>query len=66
MTKIDIISGFLGAGKTTLLRMIAGILTPTNGNILYDDVDISTSALKIKNEIAYLSGNTKSKKKKNS
>ena len=48
-----------GAGKTTLLRMIAGILTPTDGTILYDGLEISKNALKIKNEIAYLSGNTK-------
>lgn len=32
--------GANGAGKTTLMRMIAGIMTPTKGNIKYDDVDI--------------------------
>lgn len=32
--------GANGAGKTTLMRMIAGILTPTEGEILYDGVKI--------------------------
>lgn len=30
-----------GCGKTTLLRMIAGFETPTSGNILIGDTDIS-------------------------
>ncbi len=48
-----------GAGKTSLLRMIAGILSPTKGSVLYDGLEIEKNDLKIKNEIAYLSGNTK-------
>jgi len=32
-----------GCGKTTLLRMLAGFETPTEGRILFDGVDISTT-----------------------
>ncbi|MHC6180881.1 ABC transporter ATP-binding protein [Clostridium sp. JNZ X4-2] len=32
--------GANGAGKTTLMRMIAGIMAPTSGKILYDGIEI--------------------------
>ncbi len=48
-----------GAGKTTLLRMIAGILEPTEGTISFDGMTYEKDEIKIKKEIAYLSGNTK-------
>ena len=34
--------GANGAGKTTLMRIIAGILKPTSGQVLYDGVPIRT------------------------
>ena len=34
--------GANGAGKTTLMRMIAGIMQPTSGQVLYDGVPIRT------------------------
>lgn len=48
-----------GAGKTTLLRMIGGIMEPTEGTINYDKLTFKDNEIKIKKDIAYLSGNTK-------
>ena len=48
-----------GAGKTTLLRMIAGILEPTEGNITFDNMNYKNNEIEIKENLAYLSGNTK-------
>ena len=36
-----VILGPSGCGKTTLLRVIAGLLTPDSGQVLYDGVDLT-------------------------
>lgn len=48
-----------GAGKTTLLRMIAGIMTPTSGDITVDDLSYVKDEITIKKKITFLTGNTK-------
>ena len=43
-----LILGKSGIGKTTLLHLLAGLLKPTNGTVIIDQVDINkltTSAL---------------------
>ena len=51
------IVGFLGAngaGKSTTLKMITGFLTPTNGDIHVNGLNIKNSLLDIQKEIGYL------------
>lgn len=57
--KIIGILGPNGAGKTTLLRVIVGILEPTSGSVLFDNLKLKDNEIEIKKNIAYLSGNTK-------
>jgi sodium transport system ATP-binding protein len=55
------IVGFLGpngAGKTTTLRMLAGILTPTDGEIFLKDWNIQDHPLEVRRRIGFLSGDT--------
>lgn len=46
--------GANGAGKTTLMRMIADIMTPTSGQILYDGIPIKTLGKTYRNIFGYL------------
>ncbi len=39
--KISVLIGESGCGKTTILRAVAGILSPLEGKIYFDDVDVT-------------------------
>ena len=47
-----------GAGKTTTLRMLAGILTPTEGQVCVGGVDIREDPIAAKSRLGFLSGDT--------
>ena len=43
-----------GAGKTTTMRMITGFLTPSDGQILIDGVDVTEDPVEAKKKIGYM------------
>ncbi|HZS41907.1 MAG TPA: ATP-binding cassette domain-containing protein [Polyangia bacterium] len=47
-----------GAGKTTILRMLAGILTPTEGDAFIGGVDVRADPFAAKQRLGFLSGDT--------
>jgi ABC-2 type transport system ATP-binding protein len=49
--------GFLGpngAGKTTTIKMMAGILTPTQGQVFLDGIDVHRNPVQAKSLLAYV------------
>lgn len=49
--KTNLIIGRSGAGKTVLLKILVGLLTPTNGQVWYDDVEFFSLDKKQKREL---------------
>lgn len=43
-----------GAGKSTLIKMIAGIVRPTEGDILVDGISVKSNRLRYAEKIAYM------------
>ncbi len=44
-----------GAGKTTLIKILVTLLTPTAGEVRFDDLDLQRDRAKIRRLIGYLS-----------
>ena len=59
-TKLSEVIGFVGpngAGKTTTMRLIIGILAPTEGKILIDDLNPIEKKIEVLKKIGYLPEN---------
>ena len=48
------IIGHNGAGKTTLLKIISGLVTPTAGELIVNDIDVVKDPVALKERLGYL------------
>ena len=46
--------GLNGAGKSTTLKILAGLITPSEGSVRFDGVDITESPESVRSKIGYL------------
>ena len=51
------LSGISGSGKTTLTDILTGLIKPSNGKILCDEIDINRDIYGWQNQIAYVPQN---------
>ena len=56
--KIIGIIGSTGSGKTTFLNLLTSLISPTNGKILCDDINISEESRNWKKKISYVTQKT--------
>ena len=52
------IFGFLGpngCGKSTTIRMVCGLLSPTSGTALVNDIDVSVDPESVRDRVGYMS-----------
>ncbi|MGD8229909.1 MAG: ATP-binding cassette domain-containing protein, partial [Desulfobacteraceae bacterium] len=55
--KRGVVFGFLGpngAGKTTTIKMMAGVLKPTEGEVLIDGIDMANDPSEAKRRIGFV------------
>jgi ABC-2 type transport system ATP-binding protein len=48
------IIGHNGAGKTTLLKIVSGLISPTSGELLINDIDVIKNPTPLKETLGYL------------
>ena len=51
------IKGKSGVGKSTLINLITGLISPTKGQIFFDNYDIKDYKREYQNNIGYVSQN---------
>lgn len=49
------IIGANGSGKSTLARMINGLVEPTTGRVLVDDLDVAKQGAKVRHRVGFCS-----------
>ncbi len=53
-----VVAGSNGSGKTTLLRLVSGLLSPSEGELFVDGLDVATETLEVRRRLSLVSHRT--------